>query len=317
MLKLGITDLAGLDRARTVFGAPRDVAVPVLWRALQTDPARYGKTCADAFNRLRMGNGVYKYTAPRRFADVAAEVDALLKERLLGGDLAVHDLGVSDATTSVELFESLAPVWPRLRFTMSDWFDAVYVMTPADGAWSAVLDAERRVIQFFGRGFVLTPQTPPRRWHPVNRALLRRLRQDLEPRALDAARDLRDDAAPEAPVGWSVEKIPLVCRAALDLVRRDPRATFVRHSVLEPMRGRFRLVRAMNVLNRGYFGDDDLRRAVGRVRDALDEGGVFLVGRNVDEEDGRTSATAFVRTHAGFEAVRRFHGGSEIEALVS
>lgn len=318
MLAFGVTDVAGLDRPRTWFGRPRDVAVPVLWRALQADPERYGRVCADAFNRLRMGNGVYKYTAPRRFVDVAPEVLALLQERLGPGPLAAHDLGVSDGTTSVELFTDLAARWADLRFVFSDWYDAVYVMTPDGEAWSVVLDAERRVVQFFGRGFVLTPQTPPRRWHPVNRALLRRLRTRLEPRALDAARALRIDGdRVEGPPGWGVERVPLVCRAALDLVAKDPRARFIRHSVLDPMEGRFRFVRAMNVLNRGYFGEADLRRAIGRIRDALEPGGVLLIGRNVDEEDGRTTATAFVRTAAGFEIVRRFAGGSEIEALVA
>ena len=317
MLKFGITDVAGLARPRTIFGGYRDVAVPVLWRALQADPERYGAACAAAFNRLRMGNGVYKYTAPHRFDDVAPEVDALLAERLGKGPLSVHDLGVSDAVTSVELFAALGARWPDLRFTMSDWFDAVYVVTPDGGPWSAVFDAELRLIQFFGRGFVLTPQTPPRKWHPVNRMVLAQLRRTFEPAAQDAARALsREFDPPRAPVGWSAERVPLVCRAALELVRKDPRATFVRHSVLDPMPAKYRFVRAMNVLNRGYFGEADLRRAIGHIRDALEPGGVFLVGRNVDEEDGRTSATAFLRTPAGFERLRDFRGGSEIAALV-
>jgi hypothetical protein len=317
VLKFGVTDVAGLDRPRTPFGRPRDVAVPVLWRALQRDPERYGRVCAEAFNRLRMGNGVYKYTAPRRFDDVAADVLRLVDERLAKLPLRVHDLGVSDATTSVELFAALAPRRPDLRFVMSDWFDAVYVLKPDGGPWSAVLDAELRLIQFFGRGFVLTPQTPPRKWHPVNRLLLSRLRATFEPRVYDAARELRRDVdPPEPPAGWTAERVPLVCRAALELVRTDPRAAFERHSVLAPMRGSYSFVRAMNVLNRGYFGEDDLRAALAHVRDALEIGGLFLVGRNVDEEDGRTAATAYLRTERGFEVLRRFREGSEIAALV-
>ncbi|HYC77517.1 MAG TPA: hypothetical protein VEI02_07805 [Planctomycetota bacterium] len=317
MLKFGVVDLEGLARPRTLFGGARDVAAPVLWRALQTDPERYGATCSAAFNRLRMGNGVYKYTAPRRFADVERDVLELLRARLGDRALAAHDVGVSDGTTSVELFSALAPVWPRLRFTMSDYFDAVYVMTRDGDRWAGVLDAELKVIQFFGRGFVLSPLSPPRKWHPVNRILLDRLRRDLEPALLDAARDLRLDVdPPRAPAGWSVERVPLVRREALELVRTDPRARFVRHSVLDPLPEPADFIRAMNVLNRGYFGADDLRRAASRLVDGLTPGGVLLIGRNVDEEDGRTAATAWVKGPRGLERVARFHGGSEVEDAV-
>jgi hypothetical protein len=317
MLKFGVVDLPGLERPKTWFGSPRDVALPVLWEAMRVDPERYGKVCAEAFNRLRMGNGVYKYTAPRRFDDVKDGVAAVLRERLPKGPLSVLDLGVSDGVTSVEWFAELVATWPDLRFTMSDWFDAAYVFRRDGDAWAGVLDAEMRPVQYFGRGFVLTPTTPPGRRYPVNRAVLRRLVETFEPAMLDAARALRVEGdRVVAPPGWSVEKTPLICRAALDLVRSDPRATFIRLSVLDPAPGRYRVVRAMNVLNRGYFSEADLKTAVGRVRDALDSGGVFLVGRNIDEEDGRTTATAYVKTDRGFEVAARFHGGSELEPLV-
>ena len=64
---------------------------------------------------------------------------------------------------------------------------------------------------------------------------------------------------------------------------------------------------------RAYFDEATLRRAVGHVRDALEPGGVFLAGRSIDEQDGRTAATLFWKTAGGLEVRRRFHEGSELE----
>ena len=67
--------------------------------------------------------------SPRRFDDVREPVLAALRE-VLGeaSPLTVHDVGVSDGTTSVELYEDLKRVWPDLRFVMSDGFDRITIV---------------------------------------------------------------------------------------------------------------------------------------------------------------------------------------------
>ena len=190
MLRFGITDVAGLDRPTTIFGRPKDVAIPVLWRVLQEGPDRHAQLCADAFNRLRMGEGVYKRTVARRFDDVR-EPSSRRSARSLGeaSPLTVHDVGVSDGTTSVELYEDLKRVWPGLRFVMSDGFDRITIVRREGSAWTCVLDADLRPVQYFSRRFVLTPQAPSRL--PVNRWLLSRVLRREAPRFVEIAERLR------------------------------------------------------------------------------------------------------------------------------
>ena len=316
MLRFGITDVAGLDRPTTLFGRPKEVAIPVLWRVLQEGPDRHAQLCADAFNRLKMGQGVYKRTVARRFDDVREPVLAALREVLgAASPLTVHDVGVSDGTTSVELYEDLKRVWPDLRFVMSDGFDRITIVQLEECAWTCVLDADLQPVQYFSRRFVLTPQAPSRL--PVNRWLLSRVLRREGRRFAEIAGRLRTAGKSGPVAGASIEHIPLVGRAAAALLASDPAVSFIRHDVTKPMEERFRLVRAMNVLNLGYFGETTLRAIVAQVRNAVEPGGAFLVGRSIDEQDARTAATLFRRTAAGFEVFRRFHEGSEIEALVA
>jgi hypothetical protein len=317
MLRFGITDAAGLARPNTLFGGPREIAIHVLWQSLRDSPEGPAPACADAFNRLRVG-GVYKRTFPGRFDDVRADVVTALRE-LLGGvsPLFVHDLGVSDGTTSVELFRDLKRHWPQLSFVMSDAFDRIWVVRREGSRWTCVLDADLNPLQYYSRRFVL-PHDPPSWRLLVNRLLHRRVRKRETPRFLEVAETLRRAGnASSAPPGFSAEQVVLVGRAASALLASDGGVSFVRQDVTKPLSGRFHLVRAMNVLNRAYFDDATLRVAVGHVRDAVLPGGAFLVGRSIDEQDRRTAATLFLRTEGGFEVRRRFHEGSEIEPLVS
>jgi hypothetical protein len=317
MIRFGITDAAGLERPTTIFGAPRDIAIPVLWRALQQSAEPPKAAVADAFNRLKAGGGVYKRTVARRFDDVRAEVTAALREALgTPATLRVHDLGVSDGTTSVELHADLKACWADVSLVMSDAFDRIWVVRRPASPWTCVLDADLRPLQYYSRRFVL-PADPPPSWRiPLNRLVRARVVKREGPRFLEIADLLRSGGeSASLPPGVTAERILLVGRAAAALLAKDPGVTFVRHDATRPLSGRFHLVRAMNVLNRAYFDEATLRRAIGHVRDALEPGGVFLAGRSIDEQDGRTAATVFVRTGDRLEVRRRFNEGSELEAL--
>lgn len=78
----------------------------------------------------------------------------------------------------------------------------------------------------------------------------------------------------------------------------------------------FDVVRAANILNRGYFDDQVLRKIIATLRERLKPGGLFVVCRTwVDT--GRNHGTIFQLREDGFVALRRLNQGSEIENLVT
>jgi len=81
-----------------------------------------------------------------------------------------------------------------------------------------------------------------------------------------------------------VTSIRLIAPDCLRLTETDPRFTFERYDMLQPATRRFDVVRAMNILNRGYFTDSEMLTALTHVHASLREGGLFVTGSNQDED---------------------------------
>jgi hypothetical protein len=97
----------------------------------------------------------------------------------------------------------------------------------------------------------------------------------------------------------------------------DPAIELVEDDLLAPsadrFAGRFDAVRAANLLNRGYFDDEALRRMLARLAARLEPQGLLAVCRT--EEDGTNHATVFRRGEEGLMPLARLGRGSEVEEL--
>ncbi|MGA8029963.1 MAG: hypothetical protein WB992_22695, partial [Bryobacteraceae bacterium] len=72
----------------------------------------------------------------------------------------------------------------------------------------------------------------------------------------------------------------------------------------------------MNVLNRAYFSEEQLRRAARNAISHLQPGGIWIVGRTTSEDPPLHEVTIFRKQGSGaIEVVSRVGPGSEIEAL--
>ena len=143
--------------------------------------------------------------------------------------------------------------------------------------------------------------------YPINRALLVILLRTRVRRLLE-----RYSAADPA---IRTRHIRLLAPVALDTLESDPRFDFERHDILQPLAGRFGLIRAMNILNRSYFEDDQLRVAIGHVARALTTGGLFATGSNQDAGSAVDGAV-YERTTSGFQRLRSSGNGSPVDDLV-
>ena len=78
----------------------------------------------------------------------------------------------------------------------------------------------------------------------------------------------------------------------------------------------FDLVRTANILNRNYFSDQDILRAIENIRSYLRKsGGLFLVTRTNASQ--KNAGTLFeLDSRGSFKVLARVGKGSEIERLV-
>lgn len=314
MLKTGIyrRDQLGVAALNGWFGRRRFVAVTLYEEiAASEDPDRE-RLLEHMLARFPAANGTYKRTQSHRFEEFDARVAQELLRRFnpsLG--FAIHDLGASDGRTAVDFFHRLASLeHVELRFVASDASPDVTAVTSPRISLVVVVDPETATpLQVISPPFVFNVvKRESALFYPVNRlilfALLRtRVRTQL-------ARFTANDPALRST------RIRLLSPECLRLLASDPRFAFVRYNVLEPTNNRFNLVRAMNVLNRSYFSEADLRLATANVHESLIPGGIFVTGSNEDA-GSPVDGAIYERTATGFRQLWVSGAGSQIDGILT
>jgi hypothetical protein len=89
-----------------------------------------------------------------------------------------------------------------------------------------------------------------------------------------------------------------------------------RHSVFEAIENPVHIIRTMNILNRAYFNDAQLRVAASAVKASLQMGGLWIVGRTIIENPPQHDVTVYRKQPSGWEVLLRVGSGSELEQLV-
>ena len=80
--------------------------------------------------------------------------------------------------------------------------------------------------------------------------------------------------------------------------------------------GKFEVIRAANILNRGYFGEQTLLHFLKRLRERLTGPGAFLLICRTRERGGNDATLFRLDARGTFEVVLRVGSGSEIESTV-
>lgn len=257
---------------------------------------------AEFFGWLKMRNATFKTTCTARFSELDPEIAAILAQHMTG-PVEVLDLAVSAGTSTVELTEALTGAGLQPRVTATDLYLegrlidlplGLTVLTDRSG-WPLQYQIGNRAIRPWVRRLDVLTLTAPLRLGAARlmaRHLARAVQRGEGRRVMLASR--------------AIENCP-----AIELIEDDilqPRAGFA---------GRFDLVRAANILNRTYFAEPLLKRAVGNLRSYMKGPGAFLLVTRTDEQTARNDATLFRMTEdGGIEDFQSFGKGSEIKDLV-
>ncbi len=270
--------------------------------------------------QVRLASGVYRTTFRGRFRDFDKLVNARLAERFDGpAALRIEDWAASDCLASSEWAESLFPLFPAANVTASDLTLFLIEARLPDGS-SYVMEANGEILQYVRPPFVIRLNPPEPSLLVVNsflekraRARFRRLRESW--RIPDEwLREECPEMFQQAP--FVFRKIPLIHPEAQSLRRSSERFSVRRHSVFEASTGLCDVVRTMNIFNLAYFSKERLIEGAHAVALSLPEGGVWIVGRTVQEDPPVHDASLFIREKTGFRLLEHFGTGSEIEDLV-
>ncbi len=264
--------LAGFDPSSWT-GRRRRIAIDLID---DIDRLGDGKTRAALFERIVDARGAFKRTYRDRFAAFdALIIDCWQRSGLPTQNVRVLDAAVSDGSTSLALIVAVSALSAgRFAFTATD-LDGRYLRICDEAAPQrrVIVSEAGQVVQIIVPPFLFTHRES-RHLFPLNR-LLRPAAQRFADRLLKRWRN-RDP-------GIQTREILLFAPEFRQMLESDPCIEFRSWDILEPWQAdKATCVRAMNVLNPGYFDAHQMRRAVCNLLDVVADGGILAVGSNDD-----------------------------------
>lgn len=258
------------------------------------------------FSSIKLKNGVTKTTDRNRMR----EVDAWLYEFLPKNEVQkVLDVAISSGITTVELCELFDAKKTAYQVTAMDSDITAFLLIFPDNK-SVLTDKFGNPIHFEmgGKGFGYVKGTNVR--HRIERAFLKSRSSRFIKSQLK--NDLETTKKVTKKNGVEIHRIELVCRE----IRENPSINLLEDSIFSEKIGeKYGIIRAANILNKGYFTDMQLTEALRQLRKRLETDGFLLICRTNIE--GQNNATLFKLTKENkFEPAGRFGEGSEIEDLV-
>jgi hypothetical protein len=282
MLQIALADYRLLKLAR-IFSKSR--FVPKLYALNSiTNPGFYYKFLSD----IKLRNAVFKTTTPSRFKDMEG---ILVKYFRPGRRYCIHDIAVSNGISSVELHDLLKKNNIDFELNISDKFSRGYFR----GRFlQTVYDATMTPLNYYFCGIYL-------RHGDAGNLLCRKLH---------AFMCRHEKSAVKKPVKefsfYHPETLMLLLKQGLRVLEYDIFETGITE--------KFDFVRAMNILNRVYFPDDAIVKALRLIKNSVKNEGVFLVGRS--GPDGVNRAGFFKKCDNKFIVMEDYNTGSEIKDLV-
>jgi hypothetical protein len=268
---------------------------------------------------LRLSNGVYRTTFPGRFADLDPILNRHLERHFAPATaLHVEDWAASDCLASADWSHSLFPLFPNASLAASDLLLFLVEASLPSGE-SAVAEPSGALLQSLHGRFVVRLEPPEPGLFVINGLLARRTRKNFaglpEVLATQAERLASAEAGSFDAPPFRLRKLPLIHPRAETLRRQDRRFTIRRHSIFSPLEKPCHAIRTMNILNRAYFSETQLRQGADTVFQSLLPGGLWIVGRTLTEHPFRHEVSILRRNEDGLELLERVGPGSEIEAL--
>lgn len=263
----------------------------------------------DVCFRLRTSNGTFRTSFAHRFVDLDKAALRWIDE-LFAPDapIRIQDRAASHCLTSHDFAQRVFATHATAEFEASDLFLCIYELSLANGE-KFIVEPSGQPLQYIRPPFVLSACHREPRRYPVNLWLGLRARRRFARLALPEGW-MKSASGP----GYRVRPISCVHPRAATLAMRDPRFRLCTRSVFEPTPHASDVLRTMNILNRAYFGEDQLATAVRAAFDSVRPGGLWIVGRTW-ENDFSNHATFFLRGDNGWRVLGRIGQGSELEQL--
>jgi len=302
---------------KTFFGRTMKVSIPLVLEIFHNESSAMEDY--SYFNEIKIG-GTFKKTVNNRFAAFDEFLVDLLRENFAHPEkLSVHDMAVSSGVTSVEFFDKLHESGIPIKFTASDKFTHVFVLNNKNYNYTVVLGPDLEFMQFLFSRFVIDEDESTKDF--VNYLMMKYVFNKILPLAKKIILECGiafDDFLQDRFIvdGFEITRIPLLSKKIIEKCYATSDFRFCRHDIFKETSEPFDVVRAMNILNLGYFDRGRISLIRDNIFNKLNENGVFIVGRTRDDGGNDTCASVFVKKDHAFHVLADYHGGSEVKDII-
>lgn len=256
-------------------------------------------------------NGTVRYTHNHRFD----EFDTLAVSNIVSTCgtkriIRVHDVGASDGRTSCDLYNRLNQIYSAdLSFFASDYAPYLYILRRRGSANRLIVDAQDSVLQIIAPPFVFNVvRRESKVFYPLNHLI------HLLVRRFYAEPLLATYKAGDADIDRV--RLDLLCKECRSNLASNSNFHFDSYDIFKEPTEPFDVVRAMNILNRDYFSEERLRKAIENIALSLNAGGLFITGSNT--EAGTTvNGGIYQKRGDRFERLGASGSGSQVDALIT
>lgn len=306
MFKTGIYTLKQLEEPKnlkTILGKERKISV-TLYNELVADAGK-NHIAEKILLNFTDERGAFKRTYNNRFEAFDDQaVKEIQKKFSQEDDLIFHDVAISDGRTAFDFFEKLSAKYPKIQYYASDYDPYIFVIE--SGQSRVVLNSEGIPLEVTYPPFVINLIKESIRY-PINRLVRFFLEHTLIKKMLsEYKRGL-----------LKADKRLIACSKAIMLATKDARFHLLQHNLLKPspFSQPVNVVRAMNILNPGYFTMDEFKIVIDHIFNALSDNGLFLMGSNQDS-NSMVNGGIFVKTKDGFQKLWQSGEKSFIEDVI-
>ena len=267
------------------------------------------------FTRFPMINQVFKYTFTNRFE----AFDDLIEETILEifpmqstRALKIHDVGVSDGRTAVSFFNRLRNHYgDKIDFLATDYAPYVYVVNRKNNSWlRLIVDKDNNLLQIIAPPFVFNiPSKESLYLYPINHLIRKILMKLYVDSMLKQYMEKCDEKL-------NIREVVFVDSECRELMKIDDCFKLGEKDVLGPLGENYDIVRAMNLLNKGYFNENELSCAVKNIIQSLREGGLFIVGSN-KERGTVVNGGIYRKQGTQMKCVANSGEGSHIHSMIT
>ncbi len=245
--------------------------------------------------------GAYKRTYAKRFEKFDAEVLAVLSEEFSSSTpLSLHDVGVSDGRTSVDLFSKLSTVYTGIDFTASDYNPFVEIIEK--GKLKVTIKDSGEILEILYPPFVFVKNNYLYiLLYPLN-FLIRKILERFMVQPL--MREYQNKKIKS-------KKLFLFAPAATKLESLNKNFHLKQHDILNNFTKKYDVIRAMNVLNPSYFQEKDFLKILRNIHNALNPDGIFITGSN-QNANTTVNGGVYKKTPDSFEPLWESGQGSPI-----